>query len=79
MKSGSIETPDLITALDELGFIRAEDEPDAAPAPLRWRRLSRALFSPPAWLCYGALVCWAVIAMVRSPDLLPYYRNIFFV
>ncbi|MEU9835109.1 collagen-like protein [Streptosporangium sp. NPDC048047] len=52
--------------------------PYAPDRPVRWRRLGTALFSVPAWICYAAVVAWAVVAMARRPDLVPSYRNVFF-
>ncbi len=75
------ESPDIehvLAALDELDFVAAPDAAPVAAAPVRWQRLGAALFSAPAWLAYGALVAWAVVATVRSPELLPSYRHLFF-
>jgi hypothetical protein len=46
--------------------------------PVRFQRLGAALFSPLAWICYGAVVAWAVVAAFRSPDLVPTYHSVFF-
>ncbi|MFG2877841.1 hypothetical protein ACGFYU_23050 [Streptomyces sp. NPDC048337] len=62
---------DVVDALNELGFVRAEGEPEAVAEPVRWQRLGRAAFSPAAWTGYGLIVAWAVISVVRTPDLLP--------
>jgi hypothetical protein len=72
-----LDIDDLLEALDELGFIRTSGEPPAE-SRVRWRRLGIAVLSPPALTGYGAIVILAVIAMVRRPDLVPHYRNIFF-
>ncbi|MEV7807514.1 hypothetical protein AB0O28_31655 [Microbispora sp. NPDC088329] len=78
----SLDIDDLIAALDELGFVREPGAPDTSPvtedALVRWRRLGAALFSVPAWICYGLLVAWALVAMARRPDLAPSYHNVFF-
>lgn len=82
----SVDMDDVIAALGELEFVRqagtaetAETAPaETAPAPVRWRRLGTALFSPPAWVVYGALVGWALLAMARRPDLAPSYEHVFF-
>ncbi|WP_433496540.1 hypothetical protein ACQP1K_16195 [Sphaerimonospora sp. CA-214678] len=75
----SLDIDDLVASLGELGFVRESDPPGGpADVPPRWRRLGVALFSVPAWICYGLLVAWALIAMARRPDLLPSYRNVFF-
>ncbi|MEV7966535.1 hypothetical protein AB0O34_11205 [Sphaerisporangium sp. NPDC088356] len=74
----SVDMDDVIAALHELDFIRSSEEPESAAAPLRWRRLSRAVFSVPAWIIYGALVAWAMLAMAWRHDLVPNYRHVFF-
>ncbi|MEU7019984.1 hypothetical protein ABZ990_04920 [Streptomyces sp. NPDC046203] len=74
-----IDVADIVEALYELDFVRSE--PGPAPKtvrPVRWQRLGQALFSPMAWLCYGAVVAWATVLMVRSPDLLPSPRAMVF-
>jgi hypothetical protein len=75
-----VDVGDLLNTLDELGFIRAtpaESLPDKTPS-VRWQRLGRALFSFPAWVCYAVLAVGGIVAMARSPQLVPHYRNIFF-
>jgi hypothetical protein len=74
-----VDVADFVGDLAELGFLRAAgEEPPPAPAPVRWRRLGRAVFSPTGAVLYLALLaCWS-IAMVRSPDLVPGYRHLFF-
>ncbi|MFJ2651849.1 hypothetical protein ACIO1C_34635 [Streptomyces sp. NPDC087420] len=67
----SADVEDVLAALEELGFTRTADEAPVETAPLRWTRLSRAVFSPYAWFCYAALVLAAVVMMVRSPSLVP--------
>jgi hypothetical protein len=81
----SVDVGDLLNTLDELGFIRpdaqsetTEKVPPSEMPSVRWQRLGRALFSFPAWICYGVLTVGAVVAMTRSPQLVPRYRNIFF-
>ncbi len=74
----SADLEHVLAALDELDFIVSADETPAGSAPVRWQRLGAALFSPPAWIGYAALLTWAAIAMLRSPELLPNYRNLFF-
>jgi len=74
----SADVEDVIAALDELGFLRAEGEAAVELAPVRWQRLGRALFSAPAWVCYAALVAWALVLVVRSPDLLPRSHDMVF-
>jgi hypothetical protein len=74
----SVDIDHVVAAVSELGFLREPDEMSAAIAPVRWQRLGKALFSPPAWVAYGAVVIWALLAVVLSPDLLPTYHSIFF-
>ncbi|WP_371617686.1 hypothetical protein [Streptomyces sp. NBC_00454] len=69
---------DVVEALRELGFVRAEGEEQADPEPVRWQRLGRAVFSPAAWLCYGLAVAWAVVSVVRRPELLPSPQDLVF-
>jgi hypothetical protein len=73
-----VDILDMLGALDELGFVRTDGATAAAAAPVRWQRLGRALFSVPAWLCYGLLVVGALVAMIRSPGLVPRYQDLFF-
>lgn len=84
------ETPDIESFLEdirELGFIRdsgieaaTEQATEQATEgePVRLRRLSHALFSPPAWLAYAALTVVAVAVMVRIPQVRPLPSRIFF-
>lgn len=69
---------DVVEALHELGFVRVEGEEAAAPEPVRWQRLGRAVFSPAAWVCYGLAVAWAVVSVVRRPELLPSPQDLVF-
>nr|WSX50010.1 hypothetical protein OG409_14315 [Streptomyces sp. NBC_00974] len=62
---------DVVEALQELGFVRAEGEAETTAEPVRWQRLGRAAFSPAAWAAYALLALWAVICVVRRPELLP--------
>ncbi|GAA1237144.1 hypothetical protein GCM10009665_29110 [Kitasatospora nipponensis] len=66
----SVDIADFLTTLEELGFLAAPGEtPPATPAPVRWQKLGRAMFSPAAWVCYGLLVAAAVFEMFRVPGL----------
>ncbi|WP_031163455.1 hypothetical protein [Streptosporangium roseum] len=79
-----VDMDDVIAALGELEFVRPADTAETvaaaetAPAPVRWQRLGAALFSPPAWIAYAALTAWALVTMVRRPDLAPTYNHVFF-
>lgn len=74
----TLDVDDFLATLDELGFVRAEDEDEAAAVAVRWRRLGRWLFSWPAWLCYAAVVTAAVVSMWHDASLRPSYLHIFF-
>jgi hypothetical protein len=65
------DVEDLVAALGELGFIREAGEAAVAVRPIRGQRLGRALFSPVAWLGYGALTAWAAVTMLETPALVP--------
>ncbi|MEV7546766.1 hypothetical protein [Streptomyces sp. NPDC089915] len=65
------DVADVVEALRELGFVRAEGEPEPVTGPVRWQRLGRAAFSPAAWTAYGLIVAWAAVSVIRDPGLLP--------
>src|SRR5262249_50894152 len=77
---GPVDVAEFIEGLREVGFVAdpvAGGAPAAAPPPLRWVRVGRALFSPVAWAGYALLVLACVVAMVREPALLPQYHHLF--
>lgn len=74
----SLDMDDFLAALEDLQFLRAEDEFTPAEAPVRWQRLGRWAFSRPAWVCYIALMAVTVAAMVKEPQLRPSYHQAFF-
>ncbi|WP_220040661.1 hypothetical protein [Streptomyces tateyamensis] len=77
----TVDIADFLSTLAELGFLAAPGEstpPPAAPAPVRWQWLGRAVFSLPAWLCYAAVLAACVIEMVRVPELAPRNHHLFF-
>jgi len=74
----SVDAADLLGALAELELLRDSEEPAPVQQPVRWQGLGKAAFSPVAWSGYALLVAWAGWAMVRSPELVPHYRSIFF-
>ncbi|MEU5087782.1 hypothetical protein [Streptomyces sp. NPDC021356] len=74
----TLDVDDFLGTLDELGFLRAEGEPEPTRPRVRWRRLGRWTFSGPAWLCYVALLVAAVVAMARDDSLRPSYHQVFF-
>jgi hypothetical protein len=73
-----VDIDEFIEVLGELELLVEDGEQAAAPAPVRWQRLGRALFSPAAWTGYAVLVGAAVAAMVAHPELVPTYRHLFF-
>ncbi|GAB2724428.1 hypothetical protein [Kitasatospora kifunensis] len=74
-----VDIADFVADIGELGFLRASDEPEpAAPRPVRWMLLGRAVFSPVGALAYLALLAGAVAAMVHTPALAPGYHHLFF-
>ncbi|MFB6890453.1 hypothetical protein ACFCX4_14175 [Kitasatospora sp. NPDC056327] len=75
----TVDIEDFVADLGELGFLRAPgDAPAPPPAPVRWQRLGRAVFSPAGAVLYGALLAGAALTLVRSPELVPNYRHLFF-
>ncbi|OLR92525.1 hypothetical protein [Actinokineospora bangkokensis] len=75
----TVDIAEFVEVLDEFGMVVRAGETAAAAAPVRWRRLGAALFSPVAWVAYAAVVVASVVVMVRSPELAPRYSHIFFV
>ncbi|HKS49624.1 MAG TPA: hypothetical protein VJT49_31840 [Amycolatopsis sp.] len=74
-----LDIGDLLGALEELGFVRADAESaEQAEKSVRWQRSGRAMFSLPAWICYGLLVAGGIVAMAKSPRLVPHFRHVFF-
>ena len=75
-----VDIDEFLAVLDELELLGPQGDVTAEPepAPVRWQGLGRALFSPVSWVGYGVLVVAAIVAMVRQPDLVPQYRNLFF-
>ncbi|MFD0526180.1 hypothetical protein ACFQ1I_01250 [Kitasatospora arboriphila] len=52
-----VDVEDFLETIRELGFVRETGAEQTTPAaPVRFRRLARAAFSPAAWLCYLAVV-----------------------
>ena len=77
--SGSaLDVEDFLAVIEDLGFVRGENEDQAPAAPVRWRRLGIVVFSWPALAAYAAVIAAAIVAMIRDPSLRPSYRNLFF-
>ncbi|WP_063774242.1 hypothetical protein [Streptacidiphilus rugosus] len=75
----SVDMPDLLSVLEDLGFVHdGTTALPPEPAPVRWQRLGKALFSRPAWACYALLVVLAVVEMARHPELAPHRSVLFF-
>jgi hypothetical protein len=74
-----VDIGEFLEILDDLSLIVTDGETEAEQAPVRWQRLGRAVFSPPAWACYVLLIGMAIAAMVREPFLLPSYRHLLFI
>lgn len=73
-----VDIEDVVAGLDELDLVRKSGDTVTTTAPVRFRRLGAALFSPVAWVVYAGLVGWALLVMVFNPDLRPSYHNVFF-
>lgn len=73
-----VDIEDVVAGLDELDLVRKSGELVTRTAPVRFRRLGAALFSPLAWVVYAGLAAWALFVMVVNADLRPSYHNIFF-
>ncbi|MFF1476861.1 hypothetical protein ACFVYD_04640 [Streptomyces sp. NPDC058301] len=72
---------DLVDTLDELRFIRRDDEAESSPDTPRTvplQRLGTAVFSAPARVLYAVLAAAAVAVAVRHPQLRPGPSKVFF-
>jgi hypothetical protein len=74
----SVDIDGFLDDLAELDFLRAPDEAPASARPVRWQRLARAVFSPAGAAGLAAALIAASVAMVRAPDLVPGYHDLFF-
>ncbi len=72
-----VDMQDFLATLHELQLVRTGDEPTAT-APVRGRRLGRALFSAPAWVLYAAVLCAAAVVCALDSAMLPRADNVFF-
>ncbi|MFC4149603.1 hypothetical protein ACFO0M_25425 [Micromonospora mangrovi] len=73
-----VDLAEFLGVLEELDFLVGDVPPATTVAPLRWQRLGRWLFSPPAWILYALLIAGAVAAMVARPRLAPQTDNLFY-
>jgi hypothetical protein len=78
--SERVDIDQFVATLRELRLVCDDEEQPAATGSteVRWQRLSRALFSTPAWACYGALVAAAIAACVAERDVLPSEESVLF-
>ncbi|GAA2829202.1 hypothetical protein RMN57_03635 [Kitasatospora sp. CM 4170] len=76
----SVDIADLIETLVDLDLVRpGGDDAAAGPVtPVRWQRLGRVVFSPPALVGYALVTALAVAEMIRVPELVPRVDNLFF-
>jgi hypothetical protein len=73
-----VDVVEFLEVLEELDLVVRDGEVAASTHAVKWRRLGVALFSPPAWIAYGAIVVAAIVAMVRNHNLVPRYQHLFF-
>jgi len=73
-----VDIDSFLDDLDELGFLRDPDEAPHSALPVRWERLARMVFSPAGAGCLAVALIASVVAMVRSPGLVPSYHDLFF-
>lgn len=74
----TLDVTDFLGVLEDLGFVVGDNEVRAELPAVRWQRLGRALFSPPALLLYAAVVAAGLTTMVLDPGLRPSYHHLFF-
>jgi hypothetical protein len=74
----TVDILEFLEVLDEYEMLVPEGEQVAEVKAVRWQRLGQALFSPPAWVCYAALIVAGVLAMILDDRVTPRYQNIFF-
>ncbi|QKW20687.1 hypothetical protein HUT16_17860 [Kitasatospora sp. NA04385] len=76
----AVDVEDFLDTIRELGFVRETGDERAEPAaPVGLRRLGRAAFSAPAWVCYLAVVLLWLLALTRYDGLRPDPSQVFFV
>jgi hypothetical protein len=73
-----VDIDSFLDDLDELGFLRDPGEAAQAALPVRWERLARLVFSPAGAGCLAAALIASAVVMVRSPELVPSYHDLFF-
>jgi hypothetical protein len=74
----TVDVAEFLEVLEDLDLVVRDGQAVAPVQAVRWRRLGVALFSPPAWVAYAAIVVAALVAMVRNHSLVPRYQHLFF-
>lgn len=74
----TLDVADFLETITDLEFVVADGEEPVAPTRVRWQRLGRVLFGPPAMAVYAAIVLGGIGAMVLDPAVRPSYRSLFF-
>ena len=76
----TVAIDEFVATLHELTFVVTDDEDTAAnsPAPVRWQRLGRALFSPVGWLLMALAFAAGVAVCFIDPAFAPRRSNIVF-
>ncbi|MFY1636214.1 hypothetical protein ACN27F_23555 [Solwaraspora sp. WMMB335] len=74
----SADIEHVLGALAELDFIVDGGQVPQRQRPIRGQRLGAVMFSPVATILYAVVIIASLIAMARSPDLVPHYSNLFF-
>jgi len=73
-----VDIDDFLDGLGDLGFLRDPGEAAHLAPPVRWARLGGVVFSPFGGGGLAAALIACVIVMVRSPELVPSYHDLFF-
>jgi hypothetical protein len=73
-----VDIDDFLDGLGDLGFLRDPGEAAHPAPPVRWGRLGRVVFSPTAGVCLASALIACVVVMLRSPELVPSYHDLFF-
>lgn len=74
----TLDVADFLSIIEDLGFVIADDGARAESPLVRWQRLGRALFSPPACVLYATAIAGGLVTMILDPGLRPGYRDFFF-
>ncbi|MCZ4119446.1 hypothetical protein [Streptomyces sp. H39-S7] len=74
----TVDMVEFLEVLEAFELLVPDGEEVVEAGAVRWQRLGRAVFSPVAWVLYGALFIAGIVAMFREPAVVPTYHNIFF-